>query len=270
MSADPELGRLQKRLLREIGTLNEEFGLIEANDRIMVGLSGGKDSYALMDLLDTLRRRAPVPFSLIGVNLDQGHPGFPQHVISDWCEARGYEHKMLNVNTYAVVLEKIPAGKTYCSLCSRLRRGVLYNAAVELGCTKIALGHHRDDLLETALLNLFFSGQLKTMPPKLQSDDGRNVVIRPLASCSEDDVAAYAKLSGFPIVPCNLCGSQENLQRAQMKALLKSLEAQNPAVKQNMLHALRNVKPTHLLDRDLLSRLGLTLPQANDDSLMLL
>ena len=170
MSADPELGRLQKRLLREIGTLNEEFGLIEANDRIMVGLSGGKDSYALMDLLDTLRRRAPVPFSLIGVNLDQGHPGFPQHVISDWCEARGYEHKMLNVNTYAVVLEKIPAGKTYCSLCSRLRRGVLYNAAVELGCTKIALGHHRDDLLETALLNLFFSlqlakGRMTTSPP---------------------------------------------------------------------------------------------------------
>ena len=264
------MARLQQTLLRQIGRANKQFGLIEGGDRVMVAISGGKDSWSMLHLLRAYQKVVPFDFSIVAVNLDQGHPGFPQHVISDWCEARGYEHKMLNVNTYAVVLEKIPAGKTYCSLCSRLRREVLYNAAVELGCTKIALGHHRDDLLETALLNLFFSGQLKTMPPKLQSDDGRNVVIRPLASCSEDDVAAYAKLSGFPIVPCNLCGSQENLQRAQMKALLKSLEAQNPAVKQNMLHALRNVKPTHLLDRDLLSRLGLTLPQANDDSLMLL
>ncbi|MCB9741186.1 MAG: tRNA 2-thiocytidine(32) synthetase TtcA [Alphaproteobacteria bacterium] len=254
---DADTTRLRKRLLRYIGRVNEDFGLIEAGDRIMVGISGGKDSYALMWLLAELQRRAPLEFSIVGVNLDQGHPGFPAHVIEGWFQEHGFEYKMLQRDTYSVVLEKIPEGRTYCSLCSRLRRGILYTAAEELGCNKIALGHHRDDLIETVMLNLLYSGQLKTMPPKLYADDGRNVVIRPLAYAPEEEIAEYARRMAFPVVPCDLCGSQENLQRQQVKALLAQLQAANPKVKGNMLAALGNVRVSHLLDKELLALRGL-------------
>ncbi|MCB9761846.1 MAG: tRNA 2-thiocytidine(32) synthetase TtcA [Alphaproteobacteria bacterium] len=264
MAAD-ERTRLEKRLLRQISQINKEFGLLEAGDRVMVGVSGGKDSYALMHLLEHLRRRSPVPFTLVGVNLDQGHPGFPAHVIEGWFQDNGFEYRMLKRDTYSVVLDKIPEGRTYCSLCSRLRRGILYSAAQDLGCTKIALGHHRDDLIETVMLNLFFSGQLKSMAPRLHSDDGRNVVIRPLAYCAEEDIAAYAQMMGFPVVPCDLCGSQENLQRQQIKAMLKDLEREHPRIKGSMLAALRNVRVSHLLDTDLLALKGLSFEE--DESL---
>lgn len=262
---ESELHRLKKRLLRDIGRLNQEFGLIEEGDRVMVGVSGGKDSYVMMHLLEDLRRRSPVGFSLIGVNLDQGHPGFPAHRIEDWFKANGFEYRMLKQDTYSVVLEKVPQGRTYCSLCSRMRRGVLYAAAQELGCNKIALGHHRDDLIETVMLNLLYSGQLKAMPPKLFADDGRNVVIRPMATCAEDRIAEFARLMRFPIVPCDLCGSQENLQRQQVKALLARLQEGNPQVKGNMLAALRNVRVSHLMDKKLLALTGQT--TGTDDTL---
>lgn len=265
-----ELQRLRKQLLRQIGGLNERFNLIEPNDRVMVCVSGGKDSYAMAHLLDDLRRRSPVPFTMVCVNLDQGHPGFPAHTLRAWFEEQGYEHRMLSQDTYKIVLEKVPEGRTFCSLCSRLRRGILYNAAVELGCTKIALGHHREDLLETLLLNLFFAGQIKSMPPRLRSDDGRNTVIRPLAWCAEEDLARYAEAMRFPILPCDLCGSQENLQRKQMKALLARLEEQNPKIKGNMLAALGNVVPGHLLDQALLAQLGLGTPTGADEALQAL
>ena len=252
LKGDNERARLEKKLMREVGRVNGDFDIIADGDRIMVCLSGGKDSYVLMHLLDRIRVKANLDLKLIAVNLDQGHPGFEQQRISGWCEAEGYAYKMLQRDTYSIVLDKIPEGKTYCSLCSRLRRGILYNAAEELGCTKIALGHHRDDLVETLMLNLLYSGQLKTMPPKLYSDDGRNIVIRPLAYSSEADVARLAELVDFPILPCNLCGSQDNLQRQQIKALLGDLERKNDKIKGNMLAAMRNVRVTHLLDSELL------------------
>jgi tRNA 2-thiocytidine biosynthesis protein TtcA len=247
---------MERRLLREVMRANKQWHLIEPDDRVMVCLSGGKDSYALLALLQKLQTIVPFRFSLIAVNLDQGHPGFPQHMIAEHCDAVGVEHKMLSVDTYSIVLEKTPEGKAYCSMCSRLRRGILYNAAVELGCTKIALGHHRDDLIETALLNLFYAGKLGSMPPRLQSDDGRNTVIRPLAFCAEDDVAAYAGEMKFPIVPCNLCGSQDGLHRQKIKLLLSELEAHNPKIKGNMLAALGNIQVSHLLDLDLRRAVG--------------
>lgn len=247
---------MERRLLREVMRANKTWHLIEPDDRVMVCLSGGKDSYALLALLKRLQGIVPFRFSLVGVNLDQGHPGFPQQVIEDHCKAVGVEYKMLSVNTYAIVKEKVPEGKTYCSVCSRLRRGILYNAAVDLGCTKMALGHHRDDIIETALLNLFYAGKLSAMPPRLQSDDGRNTVIRPLAYCAEDDIAAYAAEMKFPIVPCNLCGSQDGLHRQKVKALLSELEADNPKVKGNMMAALGNVNVGHLLDLDLRRAIG--------------
>jgi tRNA 2-thiocytidine biosynthesis protein TtcA len=258
--------RLERRLIDQVSRASRAFGLLAAGDRILCGLSGGKDSYAMMWLLREIQRRAPFDFELVGVNLDQGHPGFPQHVIRDWCVQHGFEHRMLHRDTYSVVLEKIPEGKTYCSLCSRLRRGILYDAAVELGCNKIALGHHRDDVIETALLNLFFSGQLKAMPPKLFSDDGRNVVIRPLVYCDEQEVAAYALEQHFPVIPCDLCGSQENLQRQQVKRLLAEWNARNPKVKANIFAALGNVRPTHLLDHGLWQKLGLAGLSGTDES----
>ncbi len=259
-----DIRKLEHRLTQQVSRASREWDMVEPGDRIMVCLSGGKDSWVLLDVLRRLQRVVPFAFSIVGVNLDQGHPGFPQHVISDWLDAEGIEHRMLSVNTYAVVLDKVPEGKTYCSLCSRLRRGILYDAAVELGATKMALGHHRDDLVETAMLNLLYSGKLGTMPPKLVSDDGRNVVIRPLAYCPEEDVAAYAAAKNFPIVPCNLCGSQDGLHRQKIKRLLADLEVSNPRIKGNMLAALGNVNPTHLLDRDLHRRLGIELVQAPD------
>ena len=208
----------------------------------------------------------PFDFELVAVNLDQGHPGFPQHVIAEWCEANGFEHHMLHRDTYSVVLDKIPEGKTYCSLCSRLRRGILYDAAVDLRCNKIALGHHRDDVLETLMLNLMFSGQLKAMAPRLTSDDGRNVVIRPLAYCDEAEIARYAVEHGFPIVPCNLCGSQDNLQRQQVKAMLAAWSERHPKVKGSLFAALGNVRVSHLLDRDLMARVGLGGASGDDPS----
>jgi tRNA 2-thiocytidine biosynthesis protein TtcA len=252
MPKDPlSAARLEKRLLSDVGRAIADFGLIAEGDRVMVAVSGGKDSYTLLRLLGLLQQRAPVRFSLIAVNLDQGHPGFPGDRLEGWLRDNGYEYRMLREDTYSIVKSKIPEGQTTCALCSRLRRGVLYNAAAELGCHKIALGHHRDDLIETLLLNLFFSGKTSSMPPLLRSDDGRNTVIRPLAYAAESDIAAYAAARAFPLIPCDLCGSQENLQRKRVKAMLTALEADHPHVRESLAAALGNVKPTHLLDRKL-------------------
>jgi tRNA 2-thiocytidine biosynthesis protein TtcA len=242
---------LERQLLREVGRAIADHDLIRDGDRILVAMSGGKDSYGLLVLLRTLQRRAPVNFDLLAVHLDQGHPGYDGAPLRAWLENEGVPFRFLREDTYTIVTDKIPAGKTYCSLCSRLRRGILYQAATDLGCNKIALGHHRDDTLETALLNLFFGGKLAAMPPRLTSDDGRHVVIRPLIYCAEAQLAALAEARRFPILPCNLCGSQAEAQRKQMKALLRELEKSNPTLRQTMLAALGNVVPTHLLDRDL-------------------
>jgi tRNA 2-thiocytidine biosynthesis protein TtcA len=256
---EQEKARLERRLSRDVGRAVAEFGMLEEGDRVMVAISGGKDSYTLLHLLRKLQRVAPIGFDVVAVNIDQGHPGYPVETLRGFLEREGYEHRIVQEDTYSIVKEKIPEGKTYCSLCSRLRRGILYNVAQELRCTKIALGHHRDDVLATLMLNLVFAGQLKAMPPKLQSDDGRNVVIRPLVFAAEATIARFAELEEFPILPCNLCGSQENMQRKQMQALLDSLEAKNPGTKSSMLAALRNVRPTHLLDHGLWRKLGLPL-----------
>jgi tRNA 2-thiocytidine biosynthesis protein TtcA len=244
----------ERALVREMGRAIGDFGLIEEGDRILVALSGGKDSYSLLVLLRALQRRAPVHFSLIAFHLDQGHPGYDGAPLARWLEREGFEHHIRHEDTYSVVIDKVPAGKTTCSLCSRLRRGILYSAAAELGCNKIALGHHRDDALETLLLNLFFAGKLATMPARLQSDDGRHLVIRPLIYCAEEVLARFAAEQAFPILPCNLCGSQGEAQRQQMKRLLTRLEAEHPHLRHSMLAALGNVNPSHLLDRDLLAR----------------
>jgi tRNA 2-thiocytidine biosynthesis protein TtcA len=251
MDRDPGPHQTERLLLRDVGRAISDFALIEEGDRIMVAVSGGKDSYGLLVLLRALQRKAPVRFRLIAVHLDQGHPGYDGAPLARWLEDEGFEHRILRENTYAIVTDKIPEGKTYCSLCSRLRRGILYRVADELGCNKIALGHHRDDALETLLLNLFFAGKLASMPARLTSDDGAHVVIRPLIYCAEATLARFAAEWGFPILPCNLCGSQSEAQRKQMKALLNQLEAQHPQLRNSMLAALGNVNPSHLLDRAL-------------------
>jgi tRNA 2-thiocytidine biosynthesis protein TtcA len=258
--------QLEKKLAKELARAITDFDMIADGDRIMCCVSGGKDSYAMHALLVALAKRAPVRFEVLAVNLDQGHPGYPGHILREYMEERGYPFKMLSEDTYSIVKEKVPEGKTYCSLCSRLRRGVLYRAARELGCTKIALGHHRDDAVTTLMLNLAFAGQLKSMPPKLISDDGTNVVIRPLIYCAEADLEAFAKERAFPILPCDLCGSQENLQRKQMSNLLADLEARIPHLRQSMLAALCNVRPSHLFDKGLWKRLDLAVAADDPES----
>jgi len=249
--------RLQRRLMSLVARASKDHDMLEPGDRIMVCLSGGKDSYAMMTLLAGIQKRLPFEVSLVAVNLDQGQPGFDQSVITGWCDEQGFEHHMVMQDTYSVVTDKVPEGKTYCSLCSRMRRGILYKTALDIGATKIALGHHRDDLIETLLLNILYAGQIKSMPPRLRSDDGRNTIIRPLAYCPEVEIAAYADAAGFPILPCDLCGSQENLQRKQVKRLIGELGSQNANVPGNLFAALSNVRPTHLLDADLRGALGI-------------
>jgi tRNA 2-thiocytidine biosynthesis protein TtcA len=254
---NPELAALEAELGRCLARCCAEHSLIEAGDRVMVCLSGGKDSYTLLTLLERLQRRAPFQFELLAVHLDQGQPGYDGAPLRAYLSQRDTPFRILREDTYRIVVDKVAQDKTYCSMCSRLRRGVLYNAAQELGCTKIALGHHRDDAIETLLLNLIYAGSLAAMPPKLRSRDGRNVVIRPLLYAAEASIARYAELMAFPILPCNLCGSQPQLKRKAMKRLLGELEAMAPNVRSSMLSAMSRIKPAHLLDRELGRALGL-------------
>ncbi|OAZ98958.1 tRNA 2-thiocytidine(32) synthetase TtcA [Halomonas sp. G11] len=257
-----EFNKLQKRLRRETGNAIIDYRMINEGDRVMVCLSGGKDSYTMLEMLLSLQRNAPVNFSLIAVNMDQKQPGFPEHVLPTYLEQRGVDYHILERDTYSVVKEKTPEGKTTCALCSRLRRGSLYGFAEEIGATKIALGHHREDILETLFLNMFFGGSLKSMPPKLLSDDGKNIIIRPLAYCKEADIAEYARLMAFPIIPCNLCGSQPNMQRQVVKEMLAEWNKKHPGRLESMFKAVTNVAPSQLADRDLFDFAGLEAKQA--------
>jgi tRNA 2-thiocytidine biosynthesis protein TtcA len=243
---DP-LRYLTRRLLGQLGQASRDHALIEPGDHVLVAISGGKDSYTLLDLLRQLQSRAPFDFSFVAVNIDQGHPGYPRHVLEEYLVREGYPHEFVIEDTYSIVKEKVPEGKTYCSLCSRLRRGILYTTARRLGANKIALGHHRDDLTVTLLLNLLYAGQIKSMPPRLQADDGENIVIRPLCYSAEEDIAEYARLREFPILPCDLCGSQDNLKRQRVKRLISELHAENPNVRGNLFAALGNVRASHLM-----------------------
>jgi len=264
-----ERNKLSKRLMRETGRAIADFNMIEEGDKVMVCLSGGKDSYSLLDILLTLRERAPIHFDIVAVNLDQKQPGFPDHILPAYLESIGVPYHIETQDTYSIVTRLIPEGKTMCSLCSRLRRGILYRVASELGATKIALGHHRDDILGTFFLNLFYGGKMKAMPPKLVSDDGRHTVIRPLAYVVEKDLIAYADWKAFPIIPCNLCGSQENLKRQEVKRMLQQWEKQHPGRVWNTFSALSSVVPSHLMDRDLFDFEGLRptgIPDAQGDT----
>jgi len=249
--------KLHKRLRREVGQAIEAFNLIEEGDRVMVCLSGGKDSFTMLDILMSLQRSAPVKFDLVAVNMDQKQPGFPEHILPAYLDNLGIEYHIIEKDTYSIVKSVVPEGKTTCGLCSRLRRGTLYGFADEIGCNKIALGHHRDDIIETLFLNMFHGGKLKAMPPKLVSDDGKNMVIRPLAYAREKDIEEFAQLKGYPIIPCNLCGSQENLQRASIKQMLNDWDRQFPGRIETMFKSLCNVVPSHLADENLFDFKGL-------------
>ena len=253
-----EANKLQKRLRRNVGKAVADYRMIEEGDRIMVCLSGGKDSYAMLDVLMNLQKNAPIKFDLVAVNLDQKQPGFPEHVLPAYLDTLDIEYHILEKDTYSVVTSKIPEGKTYCSLCSRLRRGTLYGFAEQIGATKVALGHHRDDIVETLFLNMFYQGKMKAMPPKLLSDDKKNVLIRPLAYCRESDLVELAELKQFPIIPCNLCGSQTGLQRNAVKDMLKQWERQFPGRIDAIFGAIKNVAPSQLADTELFDFAGLT------------
>lgn len=256
--AQYNLNKLHKRLRRGVGQAIADFGMIEDGDKVMVCLSGGKDSYTLLDILLNLQQSAPISFSIIAVNLDQKQPGFPAEVLPNYLSSIGVDFKIVTEDTYAIVKEKIPEGKTTCSLCSRLRRGILYRTAKELGATKIALGHHRDDMLETLFLNMFYGGKMKSMPPKLISDNGEHIVIRPLAYCKEKDIEKYAVAKAFPIIPCNLCGSQDGLQRQVVKEMLQDWDKRFPGRIETMFQAMQNIVPSHLADKTLFDFAGIT------------
>lgn len=265
-----EANKLQKRLRRNVGSAIADYNMIEEGDRVMVCLSGGKDSYAMLDILMGLQRNAPIKFELVAVNLDQKQPGFPEAVLPTYLDSLGIEYHIVEKDTYSIVTSKIPEGKTYCSLCSRLRRGTLYGFAEEIGATKVALGHHRDDIVETLFLNMFHQGKLKAMPPKLLSDDKKNILIRPLAYCRESDLIALAELKQFPIIPCNLCGSQDGLQRNAVKEMLIQWERQFPGRIDTIFGAIKNVSPSQLADTALFDFTGLALdrdsvPVDNDE-----
>lgn len=254
-----EANKLQKRLRRNVGKAIEDYNMIEQGDRIMVCLSGGKDSYGMLDILMGLQRNAPIDFELVAVNLDQKQPGFPTDVLPNYLDTLNIEYHILEKDTYSIVTSKVPEGKTYCGLCSRLRRGTLYGFAQQIGATKVALGHHRDDIVETLFLNMFYQAKLKAMPPKLLADDKKNILIRPLAYCREADLQALAELKHFPIIPCNLCGSQDGLQRQVIKAMLADWEQQYPGRIDSIFNAIRHVSPSQLADTDLFDFIGLEL-----------
>ncbi|TGG93950.1 tRNA 2-thiocytidine(32) synthetase TtcA [Natronospirillum operosum] len=269
--ARTEFNKLQKRLRRETGRAIEDYRMIEDGDRIMVCLSGGKDSYTMLEILRSLQKSAPVSFELVAVNLDQKQPGFPEHILPEYLQKQGVPYHILERDTYSIVKEVVPEGKTTCGICSRLRRGTLYAFADRIGCNKVALGHHRDDILETFFLNLFFGGKLKAMPPKLLADSGTNVLIRPLAYCREADIQAFADHQQFPIIPCNLCGSQENLQRQTIKQMLQQWDREHPGRSEIMFRALQNVAPSQLADSNLfdfqsLQAAAIPLTPAGEDS----
>ena len=245
------LNRSRKNLRRDVGRAIADFDMIQDGDLVMVCLSGGKDSYTLLDILSSLQRHAPINYELHVVNLDQKQPGFPEHILPEYLENLGVTYKILEQDTYSIVTGKVPEGKTFCGLCSRLRRGILYNYAESVGANKIALGHHRDDIVETLFLNMFYGGKLKAMPPKLLSDDKRNIVIRPLAYCKESEISRYAELAGFPIIPCNLCGSQDNLQRQAIKGMLQGWQREHPGRVETIFRAICNVSPSQLADSEL-------------------
>jgi tRNA 2-thiocytidine biosynthesis protein TtcA len=259
-----EANKLQKRLRRNVGKAIEDYKMIEAGDRIMVCLSGGKDSYGMLDLLRSLQRNAPIDFELVAVNLDQKQPGFPVDVLPNYLESLDIEYHILEKDTYSIVTSKVPEGKTFCGLCSRLRRGTLYGFAQQIGATKIALGHHREDIVETLFLNMFYQGKLKAMPPKLLADDQKNILIRPLAYCREADLQALAELKQFPIIPCNLCGSQEGLQRQVIKSMLGEWERQYPGRIDTIFNAIKHVSPSQLADTDLFDFAGLELQRLGE------